>query len=181
MFALLDPVRPAEAAESRRLLTRERPVGRSLPVPAVTSQESFRRIRVVSPKGDYALIVELAGPEPTWFRPTLEIFADLLGLPDDWNSYGAQPVTRAAVATAVKLLAEVLASDALPPQVVPTSAGGVQLEWHEGGVDLEVCVRPTGTVQVLFEDLASEVEWVEPFPHCRDKLVEVLERLHAAQ
>ena len=33
-------------------------------------------------------------------------------------------------------------------QAVPLTSGGVQLEWHSGGVDLEIVITPDGTLEL---------------------------------
>jgi hypothetical protein len=61
--------------------------------------------------------------------------AKLRQLKPGWDSYGGKAPTREAlhVAETVALWA---------PQVVPMSHGGVQLEWHVNGVDLEIEIKP---------------------------------------
>jgi len=39
---------------------------------------------------------------------------------------------------AVEFLLRVALPHVPPPAIVPLSDGGIQLEWHEGGVDLEI-------------------------------------------
>jgi hypothetical protein len=89
--------------------------------------------------------VALAGDPPAWLEPTLRTMAELLDLPDNWNSYGANPIDPAQVAWALDLLARTMKLDSPTPTVVPTSHGGVELEWHLRGVDLEVhAISPRG-------------------------------------
>lgn len=64
-------------------------------------------------------------------------FADLrsfLELEEGWDSYGGKPTTRQAVDTAEAL------------SFVPTSRGGVQVELHAGGADVEIEISSTGKV-----------------------------------
>src|SRR5262245_44338244 len=86
------------------------------------------------------LVVALEGRPPRWAEPTLRKLGELLRLPANWNSYGARPVDSACAWAAFQLLSRLLPDDALPPAIVPTSGGGVQLEWHTHGVDLEIQV-----------------------------------------
>ena len=46
--------------------------------------------------------------------------------------------------------------EASPPSVVPGSSGSVQLEWHEGDVDVEIHVSPTGRVSAFISDAGDE-------------------------
>lgn len=57
----------------------------------------------------------------------------LADLRDNWDSYGGHPITEEAL-----WVARVLA-------VVPKSDGGIQVEWHAYGWDVEIEVLPDGT------------------------------------
>jgi hypothetical protein len=48
--------------------------------------------------------------------------------------------------------------DSPAPSVVPTSRGGVQLEWHTPLGELEISVNAAGSVSGFFEDVAGD-EW----------------------
>jgi hypothetical protein len=56
----------------------------------------------------------------------------------DWDSYGANPPTVKALEIATMLISH-------PPWVVPCNDGGIQLEWHESGVDFEIVIQADGT------------------------------------
>src|SRR5438105_15964849 len=102
------------------------------------------------------------GAEPAWLRSTLEVLVGLLDLPQNWDSYGAPQVAPAAAAAALNLLLDLMPPTAPAPQIIPLADGGVQLEWHMGGIDLEVALRASGETFVLFEDLRTGEEWEGP-------------------
>jgi hypothetical protein len=52
----------------------------------------------------------------------------------DWNSYGAEPITKEARETALNVTS------------VPTSDGGIQLEWHQDGANTEVVIGSSGAI-----------------------------------
>jgi hypothetical protein len=56
------------------------------------------------------------------------------GLPRNWDSYGAKKINPVAIRWAKELL-DKLGDGWIP---VPTPEGGVQLEWHRDGVDIEI-------------------------------------------
>lgn len=58
----------------------------------------------------------------------------LRALGPDWDSYGARPISGLALRTAENLM------------VVPMSDGGVQIELHAGGANVEIVISPTGAV-----------------------------------
>jgi len=77
-------------------------------------------------------------PLPGWFDPLMQGFVDLLTLPDNWDSYGAGQIDSGLVREAMNQMDGLLAPGNLAPRVIPLSSGGLQLEWHRNGVDLEI-------------------------------------------
>lgn len=75
---------------------------------------------------------------PVWFDPLMQGFVDLLTLTPDWNSYGAGSIDSALVHEAMEFMNDLLSPSNPAPRVVPLSSGGLQLEWHRRGVDLEI-------------------------------------------
>jgi hypothetical protein len=72
-----------------------------------------------------------------------QMFDELRGLQPGWDSYGAPPISEAAIQSAQAFLSRM--------DITPCSDGGVQLEWHTYGFDLEVEFHPNGTVEVWHE------------------------------
>jgi len=64
----------------------------------------------------------------------------LLALKENWDSYGAPIISKIAVDAALQLR-NVLAT---VPSFVPMSNGGVQIEWHSRGFDVELEIQPNG-------------------------------------
>ena len=95
----------------------------------------------------------------SWLSPTLRTMSDILELEDNWNSYGAPPIGPVCVLTALEFLKDAMADDTPTPSVVPTSCGGVQIEWHVNSVDLEIEFYPNGKVGCWYET----EEWGESF------------------
>jgi hypothetical protein len=93
------------------------------------------------------LVFEVVGNDaPRWFQPTVDALREMLTLRWDWDSYGADPVNDAVIVMAAEVLLQMpLPDNAHPPAVVPGSTGSVQLEWHRGGLDVEIYVGPATT------------------------------------
>ena len=89
----------------------------------------------------------------------LERVIELLQLPRGWNSHGAEPVSEAAFKQTVEFLTTYLIEDVAGPVLVPTVRGGVQLEWHRQGVDIEVEVSPDGSVSWCADDRRTGEEF----------------------
>lgn len=73
-----------------------------------------------------------------WIRSAVARVSSLTALAPGWDSYGAPPVEADSALQAVEFLLGVALPHLPPPAIVPLSDGGIQLEWHEGGVDLEI-------------------------------------------
>jgi hypothetical protein len=114
---------------------------------------------------------------PAWFPAVILDFADLLTLPADWDSYGARALDARTVNCAMSLLSQVMQSSTPPPSLVPTSSGGVQLEWHRKGIDLEVVINPGEETEVSCEDRNQGREWAGPASGHLNDLRQLLSRL----
>jgi hypothetical protein len=93
-----------------------------------------------------------ASPERKW---QVEVQGQLLQfakMSTGWDSYDAPPVTWDAGMFALSILNDVMRPRTPIPQVVPASVGGVQLEWHEKGIDLEIRVIAPYRWSLWFED-----------------------------
>lgn len=77
----------------------------------------------------------------TYAHPRLN---ELARLGPDWDSYGAPPPTEAALAAADRLM------------FVPTGEGGMQIELHKGGIDIDVTVSDVGKINYVY--ISGEVE-----------------------
>lgn len=115
-----------------------------------------------------------------WFRPVLSQFEQMLSLPMGWDSYDGLPTSLASVEKALYFLARVAEPQTSPPTVVPLSGGGVQLVWHENGVDVEATFTADES-EVYVRDLGPghEYEGDPVEDETRAVLQGVLERLRA--
>jgi hypothetical protein len=82
-----------------------------------------------------------------------------LQLPENWNSYGARPIDPELAASALKLLVKIAPFSAPSPIVVPTTQGGILLEWHMCGIDLEIETLAVNAFHVFYEDEREGREW----------------------
>jgi len=81
--------------------------------------------------------IEVFGEEPDWLYDTLRAMRHISGLPANWSSHGSPRIEDAAIVGAMRFLTYV-GHHSVAPLIVPTSRGGVQLEWHRNGIDVEV-------------------------------------------
>lgn len=97
---------------------------------------------------------------PEYVRTVNELI-ELLELPGGWNSYNAKPIKKENVTFAVGLLAKLMRANTPAPQVVPKVRGGVQLEWHMRGIDIEIAIDSPEEASFFAEDHRSKQERVE--------------------
>jgi len=93
-----------------------------------------------------------------WQMQLIEKIALLGSLPENWNSYRSQPINIETAGFAICTLLNHLQHDDPMPSVVPTSGGGILVEWHVAGVDLEIDFRSPTWVEVSFEKDGDEFE-----------------------
>jgi len=125
----------------------------------------------------------LSPPRPQWISDiskTIQGFVDRL--PENWNSYGAKRIQPELTAAAIRLLVEIVQPETPKPEVVPTADGGVQIEWHVRGIDLEIKILSQEKLGVSFEDLGSGQEWsLELNPVDLSVLIQTVSRLSSQQ
>ncbi len=117
----------------------------------------YRQLRYLVPDGEF--VVSTEGEWPSWFEPTLDTLVELLWLPAGWDSYGALAVDPTHVEAALRVLRLVMREDTPNPSIGPTNRGGVQVEWHERGIDLEFETLSAHRVHVSYEDSTTGADW----------------------
>ena len=128
-----------------------------------TSGSAPRLLPIVQTSVSYQdFLITVTGPRDiqtfTWFRPTIEAMTELLELPPGWNSYGAKQIQAGAVEKIIEVLLNILDRSSATPAVVPTSLGGVQVEWHRSGIDFEIEADSFGRLQYFFSSPNEELE-----------------------
>jgi hypothetical protein len=108
------------------------------------------RFRIASPS-----------PAPKWLNEFVEKTNQILSLKDDWDTYGAPQISRDSLLPIMQVLLAVMTDKISAPAVVPTSDGGIQLEWHQNGLDFEIESAPNGELTVFVEDETEEFPVVE--------------------
>ncbi|MCL2717096.1 MAG: hypothetical protein FWD68_21775 [Alphaproteobacteria bacterium] len=111
-----------------------------------------------------ALLAEaFCGRPPEWALAISGTLADYVRLAPGWDSYDGKPLRRDTADYAMRLLCEAM-SDCTPlPSLVPLSCGGVQCEWHENAMDLELYIAGPCECELAVRDgLGSEVCEIKP-------------------
>jgi len=104
---------------------------------------------------------------------------ELSELPPGWDSRKAAPVERTAIVRALEIMAEVMEWHGPVPAIIPTVEGGVLLEWHRAGLELEIEVEPTGDAYVTFQTADGSNAWDGEWESCRPAARDVVQAMVA--
>ena len=130
------------------------------------------------PFGQHALIFEQ--PIPFWSHDLVMKISELGELEEGWDSYGARPVDPQCATATAEFVLNFLDRNTPTPAVVPTTRGGIQLEWHRAGADLEIEIESPARSRVFFEDEQTGEETELTLSDNLLPLIPFLERLKAA-
>jgi hypothetical protein len=120
-----------------------------------------RRVRLKVAKRSAFDVWSSAETTIEWVVPVLEQINAIGELEDGWAGPDSRQIADPAIQQALGILSDTMARDTVPPQVVPTAEGGLQMEWHYSGVDLEVYVEPDGHTSAWCRE--GSREWEEDF------------------
>lgn len=162
------------------------PERRVHPAPGAASRGStltgplmgLRQMRFPIDGGEF--VVEIEGEPPSWVAPTVDALGRLLSMPQGWDSYDARQVDPTCVVSAIDIALTIMHDRTPSPAVVPTSSGGIQLEWHTRGIDLEIEIRSPSRISASFEDQRTHTAWdseqLVDFGSLRNALREMAQR-----
>jgi hypothetical protein len=116
-----------------------------------------------------------AEPQRRWEVEVVRQLVRLAGFPDNWDSYGAVRLKKDAGLFALEILQKIMRPRTPIPQIVPTSNGGVQLEWHEKGIDLEINILAPYECELWYRDHQTQtppqsLEFSNDFSALRDPI-----------
>jgi hypothetical protein len=86
---------------------------------------------------------------------TVEKLLSLCELRPGWNSYAARPIRPDAVRHVALWIPTLFQASTPGPAVVPRVRGGLQLEWHRRGVDLEIYIDSPTEIRFEAEEVAG--------------------------
>jgi hypothetical protein len=93
--------------------------------------------------------------EAAWWRDIAkERLRELGRLSVGWDGHGGSPVRGAVASFALAVLTAIMRPGIPRPSIMPLSDGGVQIEWHCRGWDIEVSI----TDAVYYQAWAREIE-----------------------
>lgn len=99
---------------------------------------------------------------PPSFSPVRSAMAEvgkLAALRENWDGYGSPPIHPTSIAAAIYFLGSPRLRAANAPDVVPTSPGNAQLEWHRSTEHVEVQFWPDGLYNAVYRGVGGYEEW----------------------
>lgn len=127
--------------------------------PRVEVSESSSPVAI--PFGENRIV--LRQPIPKWCREVVRRICALGDLSDNWDSYGGRRIQASCAVAAIEIALDLFTPRTPTPIVVPTNQGGLQLEWHRGGMDLELRIDSASQVEISFANVPSGEEFEETF------------------
>lgn len=107
--------------------------------------------RSVEAQGAAALTNKL----PSWYSEAVDRLMVLINLPDGWDGHNGKPTAPASAVHALEVLGRIMEPGLPLPSIMPLSNGGVQLEWHRKGWDVEMEFLGGPRVEVFVHNLAT--------------------------
>ncbi|SRR6266851_6812487 len=96
---------------------------------------------------------------PTWVSQAVGELNELLSLPQNWDTYGAPPVSYDAAELSLHVLTSVMRPQSRLPRIEPTASGGVSLEWFRNAVEVAIDVTPSRQVTAFFTNRHTGENW----------------------
>ena len=121
---------------------------------------SIPTVGIYVKEGAAQVVIETAEDmsQTKWLQQTITALIQLIWLPPDWSSDRPKKIETKAIENMLGLLLAILDPDTIPPAVVPTRQGGVQVEWHQNGIDLEIKALPAGQLEFFVSGSENEFE-----------------------
>jgi hypothetical protein len=133
----------------------------SVPGAGATTSDVLTRAVVISAvstwdAGSPPVQIRLVGaPRNPAIIETIEKLYSLCDLRPGWNSYAAQPIHLDTVRHLARWIPRLFQASTPEPAVVPRVRGGLQLEWHRRGFDLEIYVDSPSEIRFEAEEVGG--------------------------
>ena len=110
------------------------------------------------------ILTSLVPTLPAWVIAVAQSLNRISDLRANWDSYGARPVPQDTLEFAFKKIVDLRNDNPnLPiPLIGATVTGGVELEWHDKDLDLELHIKAPGRMSAYFNEEAVDEEWEGP-------------------
>lgn len=116
---------------------------------------SYSEVQPYSLAASAAVLAQQDLLASTPFERAFARIAQLESLKPGWNGHRAGPPSPRALFNARRVTQFLPPASVADMAVIPTNRGGVQLEWHGNGVDVEIEIARDGAVTCVVDDEAE--------------------------
>ena len=112
--------------------------------------------------GKETLLAHIVGENfQDWLFIVVARLNELSILRENWDGYGALPVSQDTLEYALSVAVQIFDQDGgyRVPQIGSTAAGGIEFEWHDSDRDLEVEIECPGRIVGYYYGGTSDDEW----------------------
>lgn len=88
----------------------------------------------------------------SWQDEMVSTLCRFIDLPEGWDSYAGKPLRHDTGMFALQLMNGMMGPSIPSPHLVPISDGGVQIEWHQNGFDIELYVAAPYDCELMVHD-----------------------------
>src|SRR5262245_46683650 len=93
--------------------------------------------------------------KPAWQEEIVDLLCRFLQLPEDWDTYGGRPLRHDTAMFTLQVLNNIMTPATPVPHIVPIANGGVQVEWHQNSLDIELYVAAPYDCELFVNDQLS--------------------------
>jgi|SRR5277367_2361629 hypothetical protein len=142
----------------------------------VTSSAATAQLHIERGRGSNIAAFSLSRAD--WQRSAWLRLTQLIWLPPGWDGHQGKAVNPTIAEYAYSLLEALLRTPGVPlPSITPLSYGGIALEWHRKGWDVEIEIDAPASHHVYTHELASATEDEFRLNHRLDRLRDVIGKI----
>jgi hypothetical protein len=119
-----------------------------------------------------------------WTEAIVKQLEKIVRLQSNWDGYGAEPIPYATTVFCLSVVERLSRNDTPPPALVPSADGGIQLEWHNGDMHIELLIseplKAFGWASIQGTDDDREADFRQDFSTVSDWLDDFAQAVRAA-
>jgi hypothetical protein len=116
-------------------------------------------------------------PALPWSIEVIAKFVELVAMPSGWDGYSARAVERETALFALEILNTTMGPRTPMPHIVPTAEGGIQLEWHEKGIEVELYIAGVYECELWVHDHRTGKEFTRSLTNSFEDLRDPIRQL----
>jgi hypothetical protein len=120
---------------------------------AIRIQAASKPTTFTPPPRHFRVTVPGRNANARWISSLEKQMLAMFALQPGWDTYYGRQITVDSAEAALSFASTYLEPETVDPWLVPLADGGLQLEWHENGVDLEVAFPETDDPELYALDL----------------------------